>query len=147
MISVPESTPWWAWLIVAAMIYVVPETIGTRRRQTKAAREQKAQSITMGRVHHQVANEHSTNLRDDVDVAVDAANKAAAAALQATKAAQAAQASATRVEETVVFLREDSKQTRRDIGGMREEVRDLNKDTKALREDLTDHLLEQEEKK
>lgn len=129
------------------MIYVVPETIGNRRRSHKQAREQRAQSIAMGRVHHQVANEHSTNLRDDIDVATEAAQTAAKAAEKAAEAAIAAAASAERTERTVGFLRDDHKNTRRDIGGIREEVRDLNKETKDMRADFTDHLLEKKEGK
>lgn len=147
VISVPEGTPWWAWLIVAAMIYVIPETIGNRRRSHKQAREQRAQSIAMGRVHHQVANEHDTNLRDDIDVATAAAEKAASAAERAALAAESASLAAARTEQSVGFLREDHKHTRRDIGGIREEVRSLNGKTDTLREDLTDHLLDQKEKK
>lgn len=147
VISVPEGTPWWAWVIVAFMIYAIPSLVSLRRGAGKQSREQRAQSIAMGRVHHQVANEHSTNLRDDIDAATAAAERAAAAAERAALAAESASASAERTGQSVDFLREDHKHTRRDIGGIREEVRSLNGKTDDLREDLTDHLLEQKEMK
>lgn len=142
MISVPEGTPWWAWLIVAFMIYVIPEMVALRRKVQGQAREVKAQSIAMGRVHHQVANEHETNLRDDIDVVGSDAQKAAGASERAEQAAMIASETALRVEQAVAFLMEDSRTSKKDIGGIREDMRMMSRKIDSTREALTDHLLE-----
>ena len=101
MPPIPSGTPWWAYLLTVvalAAIAAAPALLGLRpikRAQRDLGRKQEA-------IHEQVANSHSTNLRDDIDQIHHA--------LEQVVSAQA----------TVI---EQQRETRRDIGGIRDEMR------------------------
>lgn len=143
MIDAPEGTPYWAWMIVVVVNTAIGAglfTIG--RKVNKQDREFKAQAKVVGKVHHQVANEHQTNLRDDIDKALEDAAAAKEAAKSAQSTSRETLEVAKRVEGSVGHLIRATNNTTKDIGGLREEIRDVRHAQDTQDERLTEHLME-----
>lgn len=115
----PEGTPWWAWLLVTALAVFVLPMYRVWSEQRKQAAEHRATAIRLARVDHQVTNEHKTNLRDDVDGVGSEATRGADAAEEAARIAKQAL-------EIVKGLAENHAETRRDMGGMRSDIRSIS---------------------
>lgn len=73
----PEGTPWWAWLLAVALVVGIPAVTGltvawVQRPVRRALAEQKetlSRAATVSEtIRHQVENDHTRNLRDDVDL-------------------------------------------------------------------------------
>lgn len=131
----PAGTPWWAWLLVVVLVLFVLPMSQLWANQRKQGREQKATAIRLARVDHQVTNEHQTNLRDDVDVATGAATRGAEAAERAATAAEAAL-------ERIVRLEAAHGETRKDIGGIREEQREQRKEMLSISTRIDEEIVE-----
>lgn len=141
MTNLPADTPWWAGVILALIALLVP-VVKTSR---KASRQEKE----IERVHHQVANEHNTNLRDDVDgvwaEATAAKDKSEelkqmlAPVIQTIQAMAESQKNSSRVIDNMAS---EQKAQRRDVGGLREEIRQMRGEVADVKDDLTDHLIE-----
>lgn len=124
MIPPPEGIPWLAWAIVVvllALIGGIPAWITARN--TKGAIDE---------VREQVANTHTTNLREDID---ESKSAAAGAMAQATLAAESAHRVERHVEDLVRSIRalEHSADRRDQIA---------SKALSEVREDLDAHLEE-----
>lgn len=145
MTNLPAETPWWAAVALALVALLIP-VVQTRRKLAKQDKE-------IEKVHHQVANEHSTNLRDDVDgVWADAKDakdnsqelKTMLAPVLAIVEAMALSQkdSATKVDMMV----DEQRMQRKDIGGLREEMRAMRRDVGEVAGDLSEHLIESAKK-
>jgi hypothetical protein len=103
-----------------------------QRKQTRETREQGAR---INKIDEQVTNTHNTNLRDDVDKTTSAATRGAEAAERAAVAAEKALEIATRLEVSHA-------ETRKDIGGIREEQREQRKETLNISTRLDESVVE-----
>lgn len=99
---IPEDTPWWAWVLVAILVLFVYPMYKVDRATRNQEVKQKETAARLSRVDYQVSNEHNTNLRDDVDRSIVASEKAV---------------------ELARAIERHQRETRRDIGGMREDHR------------------------
>lgn len=115
-------------------------TIG--KKVNKQEREVKAQAHVVGKVHHQVANEHTTNLRDDIDKALEDSAAAREAALEAKAVSKETLEVAKRTESSVGHLIRATSNTQKDVGGLREEIREVRKTQDTQGDQLTGHLIE-----
>jgi hypothetical protein len=116
VVTLSKDAPWWATFIVALIMgaaLIIQARGGIRFKKLDS--EVKAQAVVVGKVHHQVANEHETNLRDDVD-------DVKAVAQQAVNAAQSAVAAIGRLETLVIGVMETSRQTDKRLDSTSEQL-------------------------
>lgn len=135
-ITLPEGTPWYGWAIVLMFAtlaglspFVVQFWLKARRTERKVDTVQE----TVGSVHEQVANTHSTNLRVDIDGLQDSLKTVSEALIR-----MEAQGSVTAT--AVGFLTTDAQHTRRDLAEIRADNRANSEKMDKLREQFTDHL-------
>lgn len=143
MIDAPEGTPYWAWMIVVVVNTAIGAglfTIG--KKVNRQEREAKAQAQVVGKVHHQVANEHNTNLRDDIDKALEDAKAAKEAATAADQTSRETLEATKRIEGSVGHLIRATSNTQKDVGGIRDEMRHVRENQDTIQRDLNEHLLE-----
>lgn len=107
MPEAPAGTPWWAWLIAIVVAVGVPALITWLT--------QKGTRADLTEIRTQVANTHTTNLREDLD----------RLSLAVTEGLEKL---GTEHQAAVESLRQD-------IGGLHSETRDLRKDIAGIRAD------------
>lgn len=141
MTSLPPDTPWWAVFAFALLGLLIP-IIRTNRKVGKQEKE-------MEKVHHQVANEHKTNLRDDVDgvwaeatAAKDNSEELKEMLEPVIRTIQAMAESQQNSSRTIDNMASEQKAQRRDVGGLREEIRQMRGEVVDVKDDLSDHLIE-----
>ncbi|MFD6163699.1 hypothetical protein ACFWFR_00805 [Oerskovia sp. NPDC060287] len=72
----PAGTPWWAWLLAVVLVVGVPAltalAVAWVQRPVRKALARQEESLSRAAtvaetIRHQVENDHTRNLRDDVD--------------------------------------------------------------------------------
>lgn len=141
MTNLPADTPWWAAALIALLALLIP-VIKTSRKTTRNEKE-------IEKVHHQVANEHNTNLRDDVDgvwaeatAAKDKSEELKQMLAPVIATIQAMAESQKNSSQVIDNMASEQKAQRRDVGGLREEIRQMRSEVVDVKDDLTDHLIQ-----
>lgn len=121
MPTAPEGTPWWAWLIAIALMVGVPAVVTwLTQRRTRA-------DVTA--IKEQVANTHTTNLREDLDQLSTALTEGL------TKLGADHLAAVESIREDIGGLHSETRDLRRDVAGIRTDARQDRRAVAALREE------------
>ncbi|PFG16269.1 uncharacterized protein DUF2746 [Propionicimonas paludicola] len=126
MPAAPAGTPWWAWLIATVIVVGVPALV------TWLTQRRTRQDVTA--IKEQVANTHTTNLREDLDRLSTALTEGL------TKLGADHLAAVESIREDIGGLHSETRDLRKDIAGVRTDARQDRRAVAALREEQADAM-------
>lgn len=141
-IKLPAGTPWYGWVLVIAVVAVLPFVIEFWFKSRRTAKKVESVQETMGAVHEQVANTHSTNLRSDIDGVQGTLNSVQEAVTKLSEASVRMEAQSQVTATAVGFLTEDARHTRRDLAEIRADRRVDSEKIDRIGEQFANHLNE-----
>lgn len=139
-IKLPAGTPWYGWVLVLLLVLLIPFVIEFWRKSRRTEKKVESVQQTMGAVHEQVANTHSTNLRADVDKIQNAVDSLQPILSKLSESSIRMEAQGQVTATAVGFLTEDARHTRRDLADIRAERRIDSEKIDKLGVQFADHL-------
>lgn len=121
--QIDPDAPWWANIVVLLVVLAVVPALTTWATQRGTRRRVTETQESVGRVLDQVANTHTTNLRDDLDEKI--------AGVVASQEA---------MRKDIGGLHSEMRDARRDIAGIRTDGRQDRRALAEQRDALAEHL-------